>query len=296
MSDGNDWVNNMTMKPLELSALDTTFLAKLNTLIQKCDGYEPFYLCAVDADFSTASSERPAFMHYAAFSDSSCSQLTGFLSFVITRDHDQLEAEITALTAPEYRRRGICRELLSCADRYLNANGVTYRICQLPDDLLHSSINKGYAYSEYLMQLDSSNHHARADQPSVSLSVSNISSGCEPFEYYFSEDGCAYLMYRSESDEEKEEDCYEDYCYEEPIAVCSLDYQPSFTSLYGVYVEEELRGKGIGTLLLKNLLADYFEESDAPLILNVRSTNPAAVSLYRKCGFMERSCINYSYV
>jgi ribosomal protein S18 acetylase RimI-like enzyme len=230
-------------------------------------------------------------MHYAAFSDSSCSQLTGFLSFVITKDNAMPEAEITALVDPQYRRNGICHALISHAVSYLETYGITRRTCRLPENLSISSINKGYAHSEYLMQLDINHYHTKPDAFSPSSFEHKSSLGSQPFEFYFSEDGCEYLMYTASDATDGFSDSDE-----EPIAVCSLDYQISFTSLYGVYVDDDLRGKGLGTLLLTNLLADYFEEYDSPLILNVRSTNSAAVSLYKQCGFVVKNCISYYYV
>ena len=101
------------------------------------------------------------------------------------------------------------------------------------------------------------------------------------YETCFSDDEQDFLLYRGEEDE--------------PCAVCSLDYENGFTNLYGVYVDEDCRGQGIGTLLLAHLIPAYFKNHNLPLILNVRSTNTAAMQLYRHCGFEITSSVEFSY-
>ena len=75
-----------------------------------------------------------------------------------------------------------------------------------------------------------------------------------------------------------------------------LDTQNTFVNVYGVFVDEKLRGKGIGTCLMKHFLKDYFNIASLPLVLNVTSRNKAAVALYKKCGFTEASRIEYHYI
>ncbi|MFQ8901309.1 MAG: GNAT family N-acetyltransferase [Lachnospira eligens] len=70
--------------------------------------------------------------------------------------------------------------------------------------------------------------------------------------------------------------------YEEPVALLYLDTQNTFVNVYGVFVDEKLRGKGIGTYLMKHFLKDYFNIASLPLVLNVTSRNKAAVALYEK--------------
>ncbi len=99
-------------------------------------------------------------------------------------------------------------------------------------------------------------------------------------EYYL--EGDDYLMYLPE--------------YNEPVALLYLDTQNTFVNVYGVFVDEKLRGKGIGTCLMKHFLKDYFNIASLPLVLNVTSNNRAAVALYKKCGFAEASRIEYHYI
>jgi GNAT superfamily N-acetyltransferase len=191
--------------------------------------------------------------------------MTGFLSYVCTENGKNKEIEVTALVHPLYRGCGIFKALLSELKKYEKRAAYIVQA----ENGTHS-IYKGYAYSEYLMKHKSGR---------IADGFAEIS---DDYETCFSDDYKDFLLYRGDEDE--------------PCAVCSLDYNDSFTSLYGVYVDEEIRKKGVGTRLIKELLAGYFKENTKPLVLNVRSTNTAAVKLYQKCGFTIESKEDYFYL
>jgi GNAT superfamily N-acetyltransferase len=191
--------------------------------------------------------------------------MTGFLSYVCTENGKNKEIEVTALVHPLYRGRGIFKALLS---ELKSCEKTAVYIVQAENDI--HSIYKGYAYSEYLMK-----HTGGSFED-------NLSEMSDDYESCFSDDQSDFLLYHGDDDE--------------PCAVCSLDYNDSFTSLYGVYVDEDIRKKGIGTHLMRELLTCYFEKNKKPLVLNVRSTNTAAVKLYQKCGFTIESKEDYFYL
>jgi ribosomal-protein-alanine N-acetyltransferase len=56
------------------------------------------------------------------------------------------------------------------------------------------------------------------------------------------------------------------------------------TSVHTIGVDPEWQGRGVGTTLLRTLL-DVADELSAPVFLEVRTDNEAAISLYRKHGF-----------
>lgn len=80
--------------------------------------------------------------------------------------------------------------------------------------------------------------------------------------------------------------------YEEPVALLYLDTQNTFVNVYGVFVDEKLRGKGIGTCLMKHFLKDYFNIASLPLVLNVTSNNMAAVALYKNAASPKQAALN----
>lgn len=277
------------MKIISLPALNAPLLKQLNHLIDDCDGYAPFFYSADERGPS-------GLCQYAAFDENQ--KMTGFLSCLIlpsTLPDIQYEAEITALVAPDFRRQGIFSQMLSSLKQSPFPAGTRF-ICAVPPDFFPRISNEACvsttpfstsaaahrprfvqscAYAEFLLKLDASSARALPPEPLLSETA-------PAYEYYFSADETEYLMYLSGADE--------------PAAVCSLDYQPSFTSLYGVYVDPAHRKKGFGTLLLRHLIQDYFDGCERPMILNVRSINTAALRLYKKCGFIEESRIDYYFV
>lgn len=54
-----------------------------------------------------------------------------------------------------------------------------------------------------------------------------------------------------------------------------------------VYVDENFRGKGIGTGLLKKLCAEMKNYGYWSLYAAVFSSNEASIALHKKCGFRE---------
>ncbi|MFN7991256.1 MAG: GNAT family N-acetyltransferase [Candidatus Micrarchaeia archaeon] len=54
--------------------------------------------------------------------------------------------------------------------------------------------------------------------------------------------------------------------------------------IQGIGVERSMRGQGVGTLLLEHVL-DALRDTDRPIFLKVKATNPA-IDLYSRYGFM----------
>ena len=180
--------------------------------------------------------------------------------------------EVSGLVAPDFRHRGHFRNMLSICYRNLKSSsaGNLELIAPISGELLNCSLCGDVCFYEYLYQLDKAHFNLKSIQ------------AAEPdnAEYYL--EGDDYLMYLPE--------------YEEPVALLYLDTQNTFVNVYGVFVDEKLRGKGIGTCLMKHFLKDYFNIASLPLVLNVTSRNKAAVALYKKCGFTEASRIEYHYI
>jgi GNAT superfamily N-acetyltransferase len=232
--------------------LDNIQLNDLKQLINSCGGYEPFY-CGIDTE---SSDECSAVFQAAAYSDE---KMIGFASCCFN--------ELTALVLPEYRRRRVFTCLFENIKKQLNSghadDSSKNTLCFSAPDFIQSLVKShpeiSFSHSEYLMECSSN-------------SVSDFPQYFPDAISDFSDDGCDYLMYLNASDDE-------------PCAVCSLDYQPSHTMLYNVFVDENLRGKKAGTFLLSNLIRDYFSQNTNPLLVQVSSTNIPAFKLYKNTGF-----------
>lgn len=57
--------------------------------------------------------------------------------------------------------------------------------------------------------------------------------------------------------------------------------------IHAVYVAPELRGKGLGVKLMNHVTAQLRDWHVAEVRLKVDSDNEPAISLYKKCGFVE---------
>lgn len=249
-----------------LKNLSHNDILKLNNLIVKCNNYEPYYNCNS--------------LHVAAFTDSK-ETMTGFISCILDSYNEETDTaiyEISALVSPEYRQKGLFLNLLHKLKEYIKPMHTACRfICNMPKILLKSNISFGYAFSEHLMILK----HRLNDLNVISGVSADVSNH---YECLFSDDSAHYFLYKNFKEDE------------EPTALLNIDYQPSFTNIYGVYVDKDMRNAGLGTFLMTSFIMDYFNEHLNPLVLNVRNSNTAAFQLYKKCGFITQSHIDYYYI
>ncbi len=297
------------MKYKIIERLSSADYEKLALLINKCNGYEPFYLMDEDmepldgygADGGTEdfADYSPDELHQLAAYDSD-NNMVGFISFIYDEDFNFCTdsdskdyyyknlsrgmpkdlPELTALVAPEYRHQGIFSEMFSRikADTGINAF------------IVSGNLQKEPAFSEYLMKLTYDEHN-NSYKPDVSskcreLEKSDISCACnehcadECYSFCFEEHDCVYAMYGSgEAIEE--------------IACCRLNLLPSFTVISSVYVKEEMRGNGLGSVFMEHFIMNYFSKYTKPLVLNVRSINIPALRLYNKYGFKIVETVKY---
>lgn len=254
----------MFIKYLENISLENT--DKLNELICLCDDYEPFFNCNS--------------YHAAAFSDDK-KTMTGFASCILdsyNKSNDTAVYEITALVAPQYRQSGLFTRLFNEIKSHISVSHADCRfICSMPKILLKSNLSCGFAFSEHLMTLK----HRRTDLNLINTVSADISNH---YECLFSDDLNNYYVYRNFNEDT------------EPVALLNIDYQKSFTNVYGVFVDKDLRNAGLGTFLMTAFIRDYFTEHLNPLVLNVRDSNTSAFHLYKKCGFVTTSHIDYYYI
>ena len=249
------------MKYIETDYLDSILMNALEELINKCNGYEPYY----------CESHNDSFIQCALVDENADSPVMyGFVGLLINDECGYVE--VSGLVAPDFRHMGHFRKMLSiCNDVLKNSPaGNLSLVAPVSGDFTRSSLCGELCFNEYLYKLDKS-------QLNLSAIHNNEPANAE---YYL--EGEDYLMYLPE--------------YDEPVALLYLDAQNTFVNIYGVFVDENLRGKGIGTCLMKHFLKDYFNVASLPLVLNVTSNNKAAVALYKKCGFAEASRIEYHYI
>lgn len=238
---------------------------QLKKICDMCDGYEPYTKQDDDCDIIQAAAYDPA-----------SGSMIGFVG-ILANEH---EYEVTAVTHPDYRKQGIFSTLFSILRKIiLETDKYAVFTAALPKYLISTSINKNYLYSELLMKLSSKNDSNKENAVMNTTHSSYNDTSDNIYEGIFSDDGNNYLLYIGDDDE--------------PVAVCDLTYETSFTVISGVFVDLAYRNKGIGTLFMTELISDYFIGYSNPLILHVNSNNKAALRLYERCGFEIIDKIDY---
>lgn len=140
--------------------------------------------------------------------------------------------ELTGFVADSYRHHGIFSRLVrTAADKFFATNNDSFLYFEAPsfyESLIKNHDNIKYYYSEYLMKLDFNDY--------TRLKCA-VPEGLHEYDSFFSDDNNDYLLYMNDD-------------AAEPCAVCSIDYGEKQTCIYDVYVDEDMRNKGVGTFLL----------------------------------------------
>jgi predicted GNAT family acetyltransferase len=85
------------------------------------------------------------------------------------------------------------------------------------------------------------------------------------------------------------------YLHGRPIAKAGTNARGfNYDQIGGVYVEPELRNLGVGRTVLRGLITRIAEEGRYSCLF-VKSTNAAAIRLYRALGFTDRGTFRISY-
>ena len=82
------------------------------------------------------------------------------------------------------------------------------------------------------------------------------------------------------------------YHKDEYIGEISVYREQNVLCIYGVYIEEEYRGRGYGKYLLSYVLSEAVKNGAKEAMLHVTSDNKAASGLYEKMGFKNREKID----
>ncbi|WP_156008319.1 GNAT family N-acetyltransferase [Streptococcus ruminantium] len=80
---------------------------------------------------------------------------------------------------------------------------------------------------------------------------------------------------------------------EKIFASCTVDLSTSYNYLYGLAVTEDMRGKGIGSALVKSVINDLIDRNTRKFQIAVEEENVGAWSLYKNLGFTEQTQIVY---
>lgn len=208
-----------------------------------------------------------------------------------------IEAEITGMVHPLYRRKGIFTKLYNlameeCKRRKFNS---TLLVCDNKSASgleFIKSTGAAYSFSEYEMELD--NNYALEESKYITLRKASNNDAEEistQNTIYF---GGAYKLEVMPEDEEKKNKIT--YMIELNFKVIGkikvdTDKEEGFISGFGIL--PEYRGKGYGRNALRSALHILSKNNIQSVALEVAAENKNALNLYKSCGFEEKSVTDY---
>lgn len=76
---------------------------------------------------------------------------------------------------------------------------------------------------------------------------------------------------------------------------CNITVSGDLVNIWGVFISPPLRDKGVGRLLIKNIITSLLSEpdNDKKIILQVSSNNIPALKVYKACGFTIQDSVDY---
>lgn len=272
------------MKIINLDYVNKEMSEKFNNFLATSPDYEPYYTLEKNHRFKGA----------AIVEDQ---QIIAYIGLILINDNNEKVYELSALTSKDYRKKSYFNALLSHILGQLSPEDKV--IMPINEEFKNISCVSDYLYSEYLYVLKKDNFlQIRDELEKQSLTLDHYTA--------FTEDHTSFYLYLDNEDAASESDeIYgidnEDISIlnamlsedDEPAAMLNLSHTPSYSTIYGVFVDEDKRNKGLGFSLLFDTLDEFFNEYDKPLILNVTSTNIPALKLYKKAGFTKTSQVDY---
>jgi ribosomal protein S18 acetylase RimI-like enzyme len=223
--------------------------------------------------------------------------LVGFLGlYYFGRD----EIEASGMVHPKYRRRGIYRKLVQAAQEECSSRSISRLILICPGNSASGhafckEIRSDYSFTEYYMER---NDDTLAKSPSI--------LGLE-IRQAVKDDLDAIAKLNKDGFDMPLEDAANfasssllkgDTLIAElnGTAIGKLNFRETdhHAFIYGFVVDKELRGKGYGRNILMNSVV-YSQEkmNKRHQSLEVAATNDRALGLYKSCGFVKHSKIDY---
>ena len=224
---------------------------------------------------------------------------TAFLTMFLPTDHD---AEITAFTRPDRRRKGYFTTLLSAAAEECRQAGVknllfcVQSISGSGNAVLHTLTDVRYSHSEYRM-IYRFDGRTLPGIPHPQLHYRALTEAMVP-DY-------RRLLTDAFNDEERDEEEFIRaaltnpnrhaviaYCGRTPVGHYHITEEDGCAFLYGVGIASAYRGRGYGKEMMCKALR-HCSTMHMPAALDVDSANAAAFHIYQWLGFEVTFQIDY---
>jgi ribosomal protein S18 acetylase RimI-like enzyme len=222
--------------------------------------------------------------------------LVSFLSlFVLLQD----EAEVSAYTLPDFRKRGYFHTLFEKAAEELKKYGIAkvLFVCE-PAGRAALKVLKTYgaglSHSEYRMAYESGDY--RKSDSSLRLEPASQNHLAEMAALDSLLFDCSHeesLSQLNKSLASENIKSFGAFLGGKLVGVCSASFQDDGATIYGIGISPECQGNGYGRELLNLLLEQILLENPCEISLEVSSTNTVAYQLYRTNGFHVKTQYDY---
>jgi len=272
--------------------LDKGELAAIRALAGTCERHDDIDLRLVWNALASRSGDRANdFLYYAD------GRLVGFLMLSGLGDH---EAEVTGMVHPDFRRRGIFRELVGAARAECDRNG-TAELVFVADR--RSLVAKGFLeslgarleFAEHCMRLDTP---AVVESPASELTVAKATTADAALiaTIIATDAGFDATNFGQHIAVNIRQPTYRYYIARldgAPVGTANIQILDGDAYIYGFVVNAEYRRRGYGRQILAHMIAEITAERAQPVFLEVETENVPALALYRSFGFRVTNTFDY---
>jgi len=280
-------------KPAKITETQMENMKNLVEICNKHDGLN----CSVDIDESF--NEVGDVNCFLLYQDG---RLISFISLFAPKSS---EAELSAFTLPDFRRRGFFSRLLTEAKTEIQRRGIAdiLFVCDRTSKdgrKVTSGLGAVYEFSEYLMRYDPRNRPSAPPEPQCTIRASApedtgqlIALSLLSFDDS-SEDAENYIKGIFSSDNRIQHVAVVDG---KIAGMISTALEDGKSYIHGLCVLPEYRKKGIGGALLDYKAAESISSFPGNKIeLEVMTENRGALSIYERAGFEVVACYDYSRI
>lgn len=212
------------------------------------------------------------------------------------------EAEVSAYTLPDRRRKGYFKELLDAARTEMVKFGVPdlLFVCESNSEDGKKAIEAmpvDYDFSEYLLRYCGSLEDAKDDLLAKVKLYEAKEKDLEDLVWLsreiFNNNPNDARRLIANAIESKSRIQYIAKLGDIPIGMGNAAMEADETSIFGFGVTPPFQGKGYGGTILRLILLDLKNRGRGKITLEVDSTNDKAYRLYQKCGFQMETAFDY---
>jgi ribosomal protein S18 acetylase RimI-like enzyme len=276
---------------LRKSTLTGEEIDEIARLIALCDGQDNLDMpISLDSLRQRPGNEIDDFLYYER------GELVGYL---YVDSWGKEEKELTGMVTPEFRRRGIFRQLFEAAREECKARGVEklFLICERSSQSGHAfarSVRAHHDFSEHKMALQTFIERQRSD-PQFQMRPATLED----------KEALISIIATDMGDEEDARQFVENIfalgnqpqylatLAGKPLGTLRLDYHDGEVSIYGFVVRTEYRGRGYGRQMLEQIIRQLHDEGIKAITLEVEVENKNAIGLYSSCGFQVVTTYDY---